>query len=370
MKIAAITLHHVRMPLIHPFTTSFGTLRVRELILVEATDADGVVGWGESTAFAEPSYNEETLKGNWHILADYLIPLLDDGRVGHPSELSGRFRPIRGNRMAKAALETALWDLYAKREGIPLARAIGGTKTHVDVGVSIGLRNAMEDLLEAIRRNLEAGYKRIKLKIEPGRDVALEAGVRKHFPDVPLMVDANSAYTLKDADVLAELDRFRLMMIEQPLAHDDYVDHAELQKRIRTPICLDESIHSAEDARKAIGLGGCRIVNVKLGRVGGFAESIRLHDLCLSRGVPVWCGGMLESGVGRAHNIALASLPGFTLPGDTAASSNYWDEDIIDPPVTVENGQIRVPDGPGIGFEVNRERLARRTLPREPFRIG
>lgn len=370
MNIANITLHHVSMPLLFPFTTSFGTMKVRELILVEATDADGVTGWGESAAFAEPSYNEETLKGNWHILADFLIPLLGDGRIEHPNDVGAKFRNIRRNNMAKAALESAVWDLYAKKQGIPLARALGGTKTHVDVGVSIGLKDTTEELLATIARNVEAGYRRIKLKIKPGSDVGLVAAVREHFPDIPLMVDANSAYTLDDAELLAQLDQYGLTMIEQPLAHDDFVDHAELQKRIRTPICLDESIHSAEDARKAIALGGCRIVNIKPGRVGGLAEAVKLHDLCLAHGVPVWCGGMLESGVGRAHNIALASLPGFTLPGDTAASSNYWDEDIIDPPVTMENGQIRVPDGPGIGYEVNREKLAKRTLHSESYRIG
>ena len=370
MIIKQMTLHLVRMPLLHPFTTSFGTMRVRETMLVEATDADGVTGWGETAAFAEPSYSEETVKGNWHIIADFLIPLLGDGRIGHPRDVGAKFRNIRRNNMAKAAIEFAVWDLYAKRQGIPLARALGGTKKHVDVGVSIGLRDTTEALIAAIEKNVAAGYKRMKLKIKPGMDVDLVAAVRKHFPDVPLMVDANSAYTLDDAEHLARLDEYGLMMIEQPLAHDDFIDHAELQKRIRTPICLDESIHSAEDARKAIALGGCRIVNIKAGRVGGHAEAIRLHDLCRAHGVPVWCGGMLETGVGRAHNIALASLPGFTLPGDTAASSNYWEEDIIDPPVVMEGGRLRVPDGPGIGYEVNRAKLAKRTLHVESFRLG
>lgn len=367
MQIKQITLRHVSMPLLHPFTTSFGTMRKKEFILVEATDNDGVSGWGESVAFVEPSYSEETLKGNWHILESFLIPMLRQAPVDHPAQVSERFRPIRGNNMAKAALETACWDLFAKQGRQPLAAAIGGKKTHIDVGVSIGIKDTIEELYETIERNVAKGYQRIKIKIKPGRDIAVTAAVRERFPDIALMVDANSAYTLADIDHLKQLDAFGLTMIEQPLAHDDIIDHAELQRRIRTPICLDESIHSAEDARKAIALGSCKIINIKAGRVGGLTEAVRLHDLCMASGVPVWCGGMLESGVGRAHNVALSSLANFTLPGDTAASANYWEEDIIEPEVVVEGGRIRVPDGPGIGYTVSLERVRQRTLHQERY---
>jgi len=369
MDIRSVTLRHMSMPLLNPFTTSFGTLKDREFIAVEVTDAEGRSGWGESVAFVEPSYNEETLKGNWHLLEQFLIPLLGQAPIGHPSGLAERFGRIRGNRMAKAALETACWDLYAKRQGLPLASVIGGTKTSIEVGVSIGIQASAERLLETIGQKLADGYKRIKIKIKPGWDVGIVDAIRRQYPDIPLMVDANSAYTLADADHLRQLDDYGLMMIEQPLAHDDLVDHRELQRQLRTPICLDESIHSAEDARKAIDLGSCRIVNIKTGRVGGLTEAIKLHDLCAERQVPVWCGGMFESGIGRAHNIALSALANFALPGDTAASSNYWEEDIVDPAVTMANGRLAVPEGPGIGYGVNPARLAKYTLHEQSYPI-
>ena len=369
MNIRNITLRHMSMPLLKPFTTSFGTLKDREFIVVEVTDAEGRSGWGESVAFVEPSYNEETLKGNWHLLEKFLIPLLSAEEIGHPAELAERFSPIRGNRMAKAALETACWDLYAKQQGRSLASVIGAAKTSIEVGVSIGIQASLEQLLEMIEQRLQAGYKRMKIKIMPGWDVDIVDGVRQKYPDIPLMVDANSAYTLADVDHLRRLDDYQLMMIEQPLAHDDIVDHCELQRQLHTPICLDESIHSADDARKAIELGSCQIINIKTGRVGGLTEAIKLHNLCMERQIPVWCGGMFESGIDRAHNIALSALSNFTLPGDTAASSNYWEEDIVDPAVIVRDGRIDVPEGPGIGYIVNPERLAKYTLHREVFEV-
>ncbi|RAV20083.1 o-succinylbenzoate synthase [Paenibacillus contaminans] len=369
LDIQTVTLRHISMPLLNPFTTSFGTLHEREFIAVEVTDSEGRSGWGESVAFVEPSYNEETLKGNWHLLEKFLIPLLRQAKIGHPSGLADLFSRIRGNRMAKAALETACWDLYAKRQNLPLAAVIGGTKASIEVGVSIGIKSSLEQLLDTIGRRIDDGYKRIKIKIKPGWDIGIVDGVRRKYPDIPLMVDANSAYTLADTEHLRQLDDYRLMMIEQPLAYDDLVDHRELQRQLRTPICLDESIHSADDARKAIELGSCRIINIKTGRVGGLTEAIKLHNLCAERQIPVWCGGMLESGIGRAHNIALSALSNFTLPGDTAASSNYWEEDIVDPMVTMRDGQISVPDGPGIGYGINLERLAKYTLYREQFPV-
>lgn len=369
MDIRTITLRHMSMPMLAPFTTSFGTITNREFILVEVQDAEGNTGWGESVAFVEPMYNEETLAGNWHILKSFLIPLAQQASIGHPAELAERVGHIRGNRMAKAALELAYWDLYAKRQGLPLAKLIGGTRSAIEVGVSIGIKSSLPELLDTIGRNVAAGYKRIKIKIKPGWDVDIVAGVRASYPDIALMVDANSAYTLADTDHLRKLDAFGLTMIEQPLAHDDLIDHSVLQRHIQTPICLDESIHSAEDARKAIDLGSCRIINIKVGRVGGIAEAIRVHDLCEQRGIPVWCGGMFESGIGRAHNIAISSLGNFSLPGDTAASANYWAADIIDPMVTVEDGCIPVPDGPGIGYAPNLGRIEQHTLHKEEYML-
>ncbi|WP_135557443.1 o-succinylbenzoate synthase [Paenibacillus cymbidii] len=367
MRIKKVILRQMCMPLLRPFTTSFGTMRDKRFVLVEAIDANGASGWAESTAFPEPSYNEETAATNWHILKDYLIPLVLERDFSHPEEIGDWFRRIRGNRMAKSAFEGACWDLYAQSQGVSLAKAIGGTKQAIEVGVSIGIKDSVGELLATIEDNIGKGYKRIKLKIQPGWDVAVIAAVRERFPDVALMVDANSAYTLADAEHLRQLDAYALTMIEQPLAHDDLVDHRLLQQRLATPICLDESIHSAEDARKAIELGSCRIVNLKIGRVGGIAEAIRVHETCRAGGIPVWCGGMLESGVGRAHNIAISSLPQFTLPGDTAASANYWEEDIIDPEVTVTDGNIAVPSSPGLGFEPNRRKIDARTTYMEAF---
>lgn len=361
INIEYVILRHLQMELKAPFTTSFGTFQTKELILVEAVDCDGVSGWGESVAFSAPWYSEETVKTNWHMLEEFLVPLLFSKPLRHPAELPERFAAIRQNNMAKAALEGAVWDLYAKRLGVPLCQALGGTKKEIEVGVSIGIQPTVADLLQVIERYVAQGYRRIKVKIKPGWDVDVIRDVRRAFPDVPLMADANSAYTFADAKRLQVLDEFGLMMIEQPLAADDLVDHARLQPLLQTPICLDESIRSYDDARKALDLGSCRIINIKIGRVGGLWEAKRIHDLCAERGVPVWCGGMLEAGVGRAHNIAITTLENFALPGDTAASSHYWERDIITPEVEVQGGLIRVPNAPGIGYEVDRRQVERYT---------
>ncbi|ERI10350.1 o-succinylbenzoate synthase [Aneurinibacillus aneurinilyticus] len=355
MIIKEVTLRHVKMKMKAPFTTSFGTFQDKEFLLLEAKDDNGMSGWGESVAFHSPWYNEETLKTNWHMLEDFIIPSLLNKEVEQPEEVSEILSYIRKNNMAKSTIEGAVWDLFAKRKGITLAAALGGEKTEIEVGISIGIQNTIDDLLQLVDEYVNDGYKRMKIKIKPGWDVEVMREVRKHFPHIPLMADANSAYRLKDIDRLKALDEFDLMMIEQPLASDDIVDHAQLQKKISTPICLDESIHSYEDARKAIELGSCKIINIKIGRVGGLTESKRIHDLCQQHGIPVWCGGMLESGVGRAHNIALTTLANFVMPGDTAGSSRYWEQDIIEPEVVVKNGMITIPDKPGIGYEPNRE---------------
>ncbi|MFE0506243.1 o-succinylbenzoate synthase [Peribacillus butanolivorans] len=353
MKIKEVRLRHLNMDLTAPFTTSFGTFVDKEFILVEVKNEEGLSGWGESVAFGAPWYNEETIKTNWIILEDFLIPLVLDKELEHPSEVSEMFSHIRKNNMAKSAIEGAIWDLYAKEKNIPLSTALGGELDKIDVGISIGIQETVADLLKKIENGLKDGYKRIKIKIQPGWDVDVIREVRKQYPDVPIMADANSAYRLKDIELLKQLDQFDLMMIEQPLSSDDIVDHATLQAQIKTPICLDESIHSVEDARKALELGSCKIINIKIGRVGGLTEAKKIHDLCKERNVPVWCGGMLESGIGRAHNIALTTLDNFTMPGDTAASANYWHKDIIQPEVTVEDGVIVVPKTAGIGFKVD-----------------
>ncbi|WP_134704222.1 o-succinylbenzoate synthase [Ammoniphilus sp. YIM 78166] len=368
MNIQRVTLRHLQMDLKAPFTTSFGTFKTKDFILIEAVDSEGAVGWGESVAFHSPWYNEETLKTNWHMLEDYLLPLLFKEPIQHPGEVSSRFAFIRKNYMAKAAIEGAIWDLYAKMSGVTLSQVLGGEKKEIEVGISIGIQPTVQDLLKLIEEYASEGYRRMKVKIKPGWDVDVIREVRQHFPDIALMADANSAYRLTDFDRLKALDEFGLTMIEQPLSPDDIVDHAKLQAELQTPICLDESIHSYEDARKAIELGSCKIINIKIGRVGGLSESKRIHDLCLEHGIPVWCGGMLESGVGRAHNIAITTLDNFIMPGDTAASSRYWDRDIIEPGVTVHNGLITVPDQPGIGYEVNRCQVEEYTVATKTYR--
>ncbi|MFD1408781.1 o-succinylbenzoate synthase [Kroppenstedtia eburnea] len=366
MILCQVTLHHVRMTLKTPFANSLTTVTDRELILVEAEDEAGRSGWGECVAFSSPWYTEETIGTAWHVMKDFLIPRLLHTPLQHPGEVPERFRPVRRHPMAKAALEGAVWDLWCKAQGLSLAGALGGTRARIEAGVAVGAADP-DCMLETIRQRVEEGYRRVKVKVKPGADVEVLERIREVFPELPLMADANSAYTLKDLEHLKRMDTFNLLMIEQPLAADDIVDHARLQAELATPICLDESLQSFEDVRKALELGSCRIVNVKVGRVGGLTEAKRIHDLCQTKGIPLWCGGMLESGIARAHNIALASLEGFNLPGDISASNRYWERDLIHPEVTVEEGRIAVPEGPGIGFEVDRERLQAASLYSQVF---
>lgn len=367
MKIMEVNVRKLKMVLKHPFTTSFGTFQEKEFLVVEVKDEKGNSGWGESVAFHSPWYSEETVETNLHIIRDFLVPIVLENDIIHPEEVNGLFAHLRKNNMAKSAVEGAVWDLYAKREQIPLAQALGGQLEKIEVGISIGINENMQELIETVRGFVEEGYKRIKVKIKPGFDVGVMRELRKQFPDVPMMADANSAYRLEDTELLKELDEFGLTMIEQPLASDDIIDHAKLQSQLKTPICLDESIHSLEDTRKAIELGSTKIINIKIGRVGGLTEAKKIHDYCLEKNVPVWCGGMLESGIGRAHNVALTTLPNFVLPGDTAGSSRYWEQDIILPEVTVEDGYITVPKGNGIGYEVDRQALERYTVDKWHF---
>ena len=365
MKIEKVEIREIRMSLRHFFETSFGRTTERRILLVRVM-ADGVTGWGEVTCGEKPFYSYETPETAWHILRDFLVPWTLGKHWKSASEAAECFQPIRGHNMAKGALENALWDIEAQQKGLPLARLLGGTLREIPCGVSIGIQNSVEELLDKIEKECTAGYRRIKVKIKPGWDVEVVERIRNKFPDFPLMADANSAYTLNDAELLKKLDPFNLMMIEQPLGWEDIIDHAHLQREISTPICLDESIHNADDGRKAIEIGACKIINIKLGRVGGFTAARRLHDICLARGVPVWCGGMLESGVGRAHNIALSTLAGFTLPGDISASQRYWKQDIIDPEVTVtERGTILIPQTPGLGYTPNLARIEGLTARKE-----
>lgn len=353
MKIKEIKLHQLLMTMKNPFTTSFGTQQKRFVTIVEAIDEDGTSGFGECVSGEDPLYSEEFMDATLIALKKYFGPLVINKEISHPDEVWEIYKPFKRNNMAKASIEGAVWDLYAKKKGISLAEAMGGTKKEVDVGVSLGLEDTDELLLERIGEKVEEGYKRIKVKIKPGRDVEMVQKIREVYPDIPLMVDANSAYTLDDIDTLKALDEFNLMMIEQPLMAGDIIDHAKLQKQIKTPVCLDESIDSYESAAAAIELGSCKIINVKVGRVGGITQSIKIHDLAKKHNIPLWCGGMLEAGVGRLHNVAITALSEFVLPGDTASSSRYWFEDIITPEVTAENGVVKVSDKPGIGAEVD-----------------
>jgi len=362
MEIKRIILRQIKMDLLHPFTTSVGTEMDKTIILVEVKSASGISGWGESVAITQPIYNEETVETNWHMMSDHLIPLLKEEAVQHPDEVTGKFKKIRGNNNAKAAIEGAIWDLYAKENNLSLAKALGGTKDRIEVGVSVGIQQSETLMLKQIEDYLKEGYKRIKVKIQPGWDTGIIRSIRQEFPNIPLMADANCAYSLNDIETLKALDEFDLMMIEQPLDHDDIIDHAKLQSQLKTPICLDESIHSYEDARKAIELGSCKIINLKIGRVGGLTESKKIHDLCVEHNIPMWCGGMLEAGIGRAHNIAITSLGNFTLPGDTAPSSHYWKRDIIQPEVEMKDGYIVVPEAPGIGYEPDLEQIEALTM--------
>jgi len=364
--ISTVELREIRLPLIHFFETSFGRTTERSILLVRVRDADGGEGWGECTAGEGPFYCDEWTETAWSTIAKFLGGMVVGREVPGAERIWGLMRSVRGHRMAKAAIETACWDLEAKRLGLPLWKHLGGVRAEIASGVSIGIQDTPEALLEKIECELAAGYQRIKIKIKPGWDLQIVERVRERFPSISLMVDANSAYTLADVQLFRELDRFGLMMIEQPLAYDDMFDHAELQRQIATPVCLDESIHSSEDARHAIRIGAAKVINVKLGRVGGHAQAQQVEAVCRRENIPVWCGGMLESGIGRAHNIAMSTLGGFTLPGDVSASSRYWSEDIIEPPVTVSaNGTIRAPDKPGIGSEVDLARVDELTVRKE-----
>jgi O-succinylbenzoate synthase len=368
MKIERIELRHIKMRLVAPFETSFGIETDEEHIIVRV-DTEGVTGWGESPVGAEPSYSYETTQTAWHTLRDFLVPAVLHQDIAKVDDAIARMARVRGHNMAKASLESALWDAFAKARGVSLAQALGGTRERIAVGVSVGIQSSPDALVERVTGYLREGYARIKIKIAPGRDLDFIRAVRHAYPKILLQVDANSAYTLADVATLRAMDAYDLLLIEQPLGYDDIFDHSKLQRELQTPICLDESIHSLGDARAALELGSCRIINIKPARVGGYTESKRIHDLCASRGVPVWHGGMLESGIGRAGNVALASLPNFTLPGDISASRRYFVQDIVEPEFEVaSDGTMAVPTQPGIGVEVVMDRLERVTVRREEFK--
>ncbi len=366
IQIEQIVLRQIHMPLVHFFETSFGRTTERHMLLVEVV-AGGVSGWGEVTAGENPFYNEEWTDSAWLILRDYAAPRVLGRQLASAADVAALTAHIRGHRMARGGLEVAVWDLEARMAGVPLYRQIGGgARVEIPCGVSIGIQESVPELLKKIETELAAGYQRIKMKIRPGWDVDVVRQVRRAFPSIKLMADANSAYTLADAEHLKRLDEFYLMMIEQPLGHDDIIDHAALQARLETPICLDECLRSAHLAGQAIAMRACGIINIKLGRVGGFAEAKKLHDVAQAAGIPVWCGGMLESGIGRAHNIALSTLPNFVLPGDVSASRRYWARDIIEPAVEVTAaGTIRVREEPGFGYALDHDFIDSITVRRE-----
>lgn len=358
LKIKSIELTEINLPLVNFFETSFGRTYERRIILVRVEDTDGAEGWGEVTCGEEPGYSDEWTDSAWVTAEKVLAPMVVGREIGRAADVWDLMKWARGHRMAKAGIETACWDLEAKKLGVPLWRHLGGVNQVVESGVSIGIQDTVEQLLEKIHVEVDAGYKRIKIKISPRWDYDVIKAVRKEFGNIPLMGDANSAYTLADIDKLKSLDDFDLMMLEQPLPYDDIVDHAKLQREIKTPICLDEPIKSPDDARKAIELKSGKIINLKNGRVGGHTQSKMVEQICREAGMPVWCGGMLESGIGRAHNIAISTLAGYTMPGDVSASKRYWHEDIIEPAVEVSAaGTITAPEGPGIGFEIRKERI-------------
>jgi len=368
MRIERVELRHTKMELVSPFETSLGVENFEEHIMVRV-DGGGLTGWGECVVEPAPSYSPETLVTAWHVLKDFLIPGIAGKDITGVPDALARSAWVRGHRMARAGLEAALSDLFARAAGISLSAFLGGNRKRISVGVSVGLQPSPAALVRTVAEYLADGYKRIKIKIAPGRDLDLVKAVRKEYPDIQLQVDANSAYTLADIRMLKALDGFGLQLVEQPLGYDDIYDHSVLQREITTPICLDESIRNVSDTSAALALGACRIINIKPGRVGGYAESIRIHDFCAERGIPVWHGGMDESGIGRAGNVALASLGNFTLPGDISASRRYYREDIVDPPFEVaSDGTMAVPSGPGIGVEIVTARLERVTVRREEFR--
>jgi O-succinylbenzoate synthase len=368
MRIERVELRHTKMELVSPFETSLGVELFEEHIIVRV-DGGGVSGWGECVVEPAPSYSYETLTTAWHILRDFVVPGILGKEISGMADALARTAWIRGHRMARAGLEAALSDALARSQGISLSAFLGGTRKRINVGVSVGLQPTIPGLIAVVTDYLKDGYKRIKIKIAPGRDLDLVKALRKEFPDIQLQVDANSAYTLKDIAMLRALDDYNLQLVEQPLAYDDIFDHSILARQLRTPICLDESIYNVSDTAAALALGSCKIINIKPGRVGGYTESRRIHDYCMERHIPVWHGGMDESGIGRAGNVALASLPNFTLPGDISASRRYYKEDIVDPPFEVApDGTMAVPTGPGIGVTVLEDRLERVTVRREEFR--
>ena len=358
LKIKSVELTEINLPLVHFFETSFGRTYERRIILVRIEDADGGEGWGEVTCGESPGYSDEWTDSAWITAEKILAPMVAGKEFESAADIWNAMKWARGHRMAKSGIETACWDLEAKKLGVPLWRHLGGVNKEIECGVSIGIQDSVEQLIGKIQTELDAGYQRIKIKISPLWDYDVIKAVREHFGNIRLMGDANSAYTLADIDLLKSLDEFDLMMLEQPLGYDDIVDHAKLQAQIKTPICLDEPIKSPDDARKAIELGSGKIINVKNGRVGGHTQSKLVEKVCREAGIPVWCGGMLESGIGRAHNIAIATLAGYTMPGDVSASKRYWHEDIIEPAVEVSaQGSITAPEAPGIGFKVLCDRI-------------
>jgi O-succinylbenzoate synthase len=370
MKIDQITLFHIRIPYVSPFQTSRWIEYDRQAVLVRV-QAAGLTAWGECVAGDSPGYSYETVKTNAHILEDFLIPAVFEAEPDDIQAYREAIREVTGHNMAKAGLELALWDLFGQRDGLSVQQMLGGQGDRVRVGVSVGIQATPERLVEVVAGYLNDGYQRVKLKIKPGRDVGDTAAVRRAYPNLLLQVDGNSVYRLGDADHLTELDAFGLLLIEQPLAQDDIIDHAKLQRRLKTPICLDESIHSLQHARWALELDAARVINIKPGRVGGLDEARRIHDFCHERGVPVWMGGMLETGIGRAGNVATASLPGFTLPGDISASARYFHEDVVDPPFVLNpDSTLSVPTGPGLGVHVRQDVIDRLTLVRSDFQPG
>lgn len=368
MRVDAITLREIRMPLVHFFETSFGRTTDRRILLV-TVHTDGPEGWGECVAGEHPHYSEESIDTSWYVIEQYFAPAILGKTIEKASEAPTWFGRIRGHRMAKGALENALWDAEAQARQVPLGKLLGGVRDEIACGVSIGIQDSVEQLLEKIETELAAGYQRIKVKCKPGWDIEIFHAIRERWPDILLSCDANSAYTLKQTEHLKQFDRFNLLMIEQPLWHDDFYFHAQLQRQLRTKICLDEAIHHRRDAQAAIELGSCKIINIKVGRVGGFTEAIAVHNVAHKAGIAVWCGGMLESGIGRSHNIALSTLPGFTLPGDVSASKRYWKEDVIEPAVEVSpKGFIKAPTPPGRGYEIKTDLIEKLTTRQQTLR--
>ena len=368
MKIEAITLREIHLPLVHFFETSFGRTYSRRILLV-TVHSEGADGWGECVVGEDPYYSSEWIESAWPTLTRYLIPALLGRRIESGRECPALFSKVRGHRMAKAGLENALWDAEAAQKKIPLWKLLGGTRREIPCGVSIGIQDSVEQLLEKIQTEVTAGYRRIKVKVKPGWDVNVLERIRSRWADITLSCDANSAYTLDQVEHLRKFDQFNLLMIEQPLWNDDIYYHARLQKELRTAICLDESIINARSATFAVETGACRIINIKVGRVGGFSEALKIHDVCQAKNIPVWCGGMLETGIGRAHNIALSTLQNFSLPGDVSSSKRYWAEDIIEPEVEVSaDGMIAVSDRPGTDYRVKPELIAKSTVRQETLR--